>query len=243
MLNAKILNQANFSPAILGPFSFLVHKISGEGIFTIEVQKNGKTFRKGSIRASKDVEENQINLDMFAFGQREALPVFTLNAENGHILLYNSREFKENRVLIKKDDTLEFDSAKPGKEDLFGVNLLRPGKFVVSSKSMKKNFEIEVKTPELQEAKLSQTAATQLITEDILGKTNSIRILPNQGLVFKFGKGLSDIEIKLDKEAKLEGKHSFTNQLKADFRARVKVQLSKRKKGATIKKFSKKLNG
>jgi hypothetical protein len=234
ILNRNIIETSNFSNQLLGPFSFIVHKLSGEGDFIAEIYEQGRLISRFSIICSKDFRETQEHVDLSLANNQLIKNTLRLNNENGYVLFYNSKEYKDHQIVIKKGNTIEFDSTKPNSKDLFGLNLLKPGQYKLSSASLKTDLILDVKYPTLDEAQIGRaTGSIQLDATKVLAN-KSQTILPNQGLVFNFADNFKDFKIEFVKENQPKVNKTIIDELKA----KANLTSKKNKKDRVIKKYS-----
>lgn len=210
-ISNKVLENSKFSNVSVGPLAYLIHKLSGEGQYQMEIYEEKKVIHSSVIVCAKDSELTSINIDLSAVISSGKVPAsYSLNSEHCYVLFFNSKEYSSNRILIRKGKDIEFDSLDPKKGDLYALNLIKPGEYEVVSKSSKKSIKINVLYPTLQTT-LKKTNSDSL---NISSKNfKSSDILPNQGFVIEFDDTFNDIEVTLVKENLPKKGQSIVEQL------------------------------
>lgn len=235
-LNRNIIETDNFSNELLGPFSFIVHKLTGEGNFLAEIYEQNTIVSRFSIICSKDFKETQEHIDLSLAKNHMLKPTLRLNDENGYLLFYNSKEYKNHKIVIKKGNTPEFDSSAPSSKDLFGLNLIKPGQYKLTSATLKKDVVLDVKYPSLSDAQISRATGAIQIDEAKI-KTNKMPVIyPNQGLVFNFSDSFKDFSLQLVKENEPKNKQGFVEELKKQAKANTTIKKDKQPKKFSLRK-------
>lgn len=210
-ISNKVLENTKFSNVTVGPLAYLIHKLSGEGSYQMEIFDNKKVIHSTFIICTKESELTCINFDLASIYSSNKLPnSYSLNNEYCYVLLFNSKEYSSNRIVIRKGKEVEFDSSTPKKGDLYALNLIKPGEYEVFSKSTKKSIKINVLYPSLQTS-LKKTNSDSLKLSSKNFKSSGI--LPNQGFVIEFDDTFNDIEVTLVKENLPKKGQSITEQL------------------------------
>lgn len=233
----KVLDNTDFALNKVGPFAYLVHKMSKPGKFLMEIYDKDRMVHRSEIDCSKEYASTSENIDFSAIQSVSGLQnKFRLNQENGYLLFYNSKEFVSMKVVIRNEKEIEFDSTKPQKGDFYGLNLLKPGVYEMKSKSFKTPIKIDVEYPNLTMNRRTQDMETLLITAET--KTNLVS-QPNRGLVFQLDEKINDFTVRLLTENKPKPGFSIEDQLKAEL-SKTRASLKKHSKKEPIRKFSKK---
>ena len=230
----KILEKAEFQSNSIGPLGYLVHKMSGEGNYTLEVYKNDKALIIGEIICSKEFSSTSENIDLSQINSKNGIvSKYRLNNENGFILLYNSFEFSNDRIVIRKGKSIEFDSKKLKTGDLYALNLIKPGMYEMQSKAFKKNTKIDVAYPNLDISKEARSTASNVISS---ANFKDLKQNPNQGLVIHFDDTFNEFNLKLLKENLPKKGQTIAEQLKANIAGNLKVR-KRGTKSKPIRKF------
>jgi hypothetical protein len=209
----KVLDNTDFKISTIGPFSYLIHKMSGAGNFQLKIFKDEKMIHSSEIVCDKEVSITSVNLDIAAIYTKSGLAnKYRLNDLNAYVLLYNSKEFSDYKIVIYKDKDVEFDSSKPSKGDLFALNLIKPGLYQFKSGSLKKDIKINVTYPALANSREARHEESHKFD---INKIQDCEIFPNQGIVFELDGKFNDFSIKLVKENLPDKGQSIIEQLKA----------------------------
>ncbi len=234
-INKKALENTNFSVDTVGPLAYIVHKMSGKGSYFLEIYHNKTLAVRSEVECTEKYEKNSENIDISKVLSERGLSKITLNDENGYLLFYNSREFSNNRIVIRKGNHIEFDNNKPTKGDTYALNLLRPGVYKLKSKSLKSDVKVNVEYPSLNMSKESRFKKSLEISSHNLSKMKEQKILPNQGLVFNLGDGFEDFNIQMITENTPKNGHSIKDQIKVKTKKLAKIRKAKPKKDLQIK--------
>ncbi len=210
-ISNKVLENTTFSNVSVGPLAYLIHKLSGEGSYQMEIYEEKKVINSSVIVCTKDSESTSINIDLSTLlSSSKVSASYSLNDEHCYVLFFNSKEYSSNRIVIRKGKDVEFDSSTPKKGDLYALNLIKPGEYEVVSKSSKKSIKINVLYPSIQ-TNLKKTISDSLKISSANFKNSEI--LPNQGFVIEFDDTFNDIEVTLVKENLPKKGQSIVEQL------------------------------
>ncbi|WP_452220980.1 hypothetical protein [Lacinutrix salivirga] len=234
-INKKVLENTSFSVDTVGPLAYVVHKMSGAGSYQIEIYNNKSLLVSSEVECSDKFDKTSENVDLHQVLRNKSLHKIRLNNENGYLLFYNSNEFTNNRIVIKKGKNIEFDNQKPTKADMYAVNLLRPGVYKLKSKSLKSDITVDVEYPKLQESKESRFNESFKFSAENIKTVKTQKIQPNQGLVFNLGNGFEDFNIVMEKENVPKKGQSIKEQIKLEAQ-----KIAKQKKQRANKNFHKK---
>jgi hypothetical protein len=232
----KVLENTNFRTNTIGPLAYLVHKLNGVGSYQMEIYNGDKIIHTSEIICSGETNGTSENIDLSKIYSKSGLTnKFRLNDSNAYMLFYNSKEFSSNRIVIRKNSVIEFDSLKPQKGDLFVLNLLKPGEYELSNKSTKKALKINVAYPSLDISKEERRTESNKINS---ANFKDCSIMPNQGIVIELDDKLNELEIKLLKENLPDKGHSIIEQLKSRV-TQLTLQRKKHSKENPIRKIHK----
>ncbi|MFT5925362.1 MAG: hypothetical protein ACI9WL_000091 [Rubritalea sp.] len=128
------------------------------------------------------------------------MPKLRLNADKHSVLFYNSKEFYNHRIIIKKGSKIEFDHKKPTESDLCALNLMKPGIYNLQSKAVKSRLKIDVKYTSLAASKESRFTESLSLPSQNIATLKDQSLMPNQGLVFNLGKGFTEFQLEMVQE-------------------------------------------
>ncbi len=225
LINKKVLETVKFSTNTVGPLAYLVHKMSGKGSYILEVYRGDKPSYSMGIECSEKHNKTSEQIDLSGFENDSNPYSIQINDKNGYLVFYNSKEFTGNRILIKQDKTIEFDSFNPAKGDRYALNLLRPGKYKVQSKTLKSGLAVDVAYPSLKTSKESrylESPKLSLKSVDSIKKQGGLSLLPNQGLIIELDKDFQNLSVEFVKENNPRKGESIREQLKAQLRSKLK---------------------
>ena len=218
LLKSQLLNKNSFDSAQIGPLAYLVHKMSGQGDFTVTVSDGGTLKMQFMINCAPGNADNSINVDV---SNPASVPgTVQLNSEHGYVLFYHSSEFVNWKIGILKKSGAgepEFDSHKPGEGDLMALNIIKPGKY--SMKSAERSCAVEVLHPDkIRPGQPSVLPGNRFSHKDF--KLRQTKLLnPNQGMVFEFSKEVGAFTIELTGET--VAKTPFDEKVRGEFKARI----------------------
>ena len=233
-INKKALENTSFSAKTIGPLAYIVHKMTGTGSYFLEIYHNKNLVVRSEVACNEKYENTSENIDISKIFSTRILPKIRLNSENGYLLFYNSKEFSNHRIVIKKGRSIEFDNYKPSKADIYALNLLRPGVYNLKSKSLKSNLKVNVEYPSLNLSKEGRFSESLKISSTNFKKLKEQKVLPNQGLVFNLGNGFEDFNIEMVSENVPKKGNSIEDQMKVEAQKFTKVRKVKSK--STIQK-------
>lgn len=236
-LNRNLLENTNFSSETLSPFSFLVHPLAKAGTYSLEIYENKRLVYKNKIISSNEYKETGLNINIYSLSLKTQKGSFHINGDNAYLLFYNSQKISKNRVVIKDENKVVFDSSEPEKGDLFVLNLLKPGDYTLKSDSLKTSMKLQVQYPSIKKDKISDTVHKISLDAKSITSKDLQTSLPNQGIVIQLGDGLKDFNIEYTKSFDIKMENSVINDLKASARSKIKVSDNKSEK-QIIKKFS-----
>lgn len=229
-INRKVLENTSFSVDTIGPLAYIVHKMSGAGNYQLEIYNNDRLLLRSEVECSEKYEKTSENIDLHQVLKQKSLHKLRLNNENGYLLFYNSNAFTNNRIVIKKGKTVEFDNNKPTKADLYALNLLRPGVYKLKSKALKTDIRVDVEYPSLSSSKENRFNESFKISAENIKTIKTQKIQPNQGLVFNLGDGFEDFNVEMEKENVPKKGQSIQEQVKAESQKLVKLKKQNAKK-------------
>lgn len=231
ILKSQIIDKHAFDSTQVGPLAYLVHKMSGQGTFSVKVLDGTMPKMQFEVKCAPAYEQNSVNIDLS--DPKSVKNGVLLNSENGYILFYHSKEFVNWKIVITKASAAskpEFDSHKPGSGDLMALNLLKPGKYSLES-SAKQAAEIDVLHPEkITQAKRMEASTNKFSAKDFKLKQTKT-VIPNQGMVFEFSKEMPSFSLKLVKEQ--AAKTPFDEKIRSELKSKL---LTKTAKPVTIQK-------
>lgn len=218
--NIKDVNQVNVRQA--SPISYLIHKLSGAGKFELTLLKGVNKINSCVLICDSHTEVDSVNIDLFELATEAKFGAIHINSEFGYLLFYNSQNFEDYRVVIKKDKTVEYDSYQPKKGDLFSVNLLKAGEYAIESKQMQKRASLSVDQEVWDQTKLNVAKSYMLNKAEIIKGAES-KISTNQGFTIDLEEGMEDLTISLKKEFKVASREQLKASLKNELRKQVKM--------------------
>jgi hypothetical protein len=213
-LNKTALENTRFSFNRIGPLSYIVHKLSDQGQYTLEIYLDDVIVSRSEIECSGTIEATSQNVDIAEAIKTRSIAKIKLNSTNGYLLFYHSIEYVENRILIKKNRKIEFDSHNPQKGDLYVMNLLKPGTYKMTDASGKE-MDINVGYPNIADSRKARFKPSIKISSKQFKKGAKIEVFPNQGIVVEIENNLKDFSIDLKKEVLPTKEASFQSQLKS----------------------------
>lgn len=213
-INRRILETTKFSSTTLGPLAYLLHKMSSDGSFSLEIYHKNTVIVRSEIECSNDFKKTYEHVDIAKVYQDKKISRIRLNSENGYLLFYNSKEFAENRIVIKNKKLIEFDSFKPAKGDLYTLNLLKPGMYKFQSSSLESDLLVNVEYPSMTMSKESRFKQSVMISTATTKQTNDYKMLPNQGLSIELGNGIKEFKVEMISENLPAEGESISEQIK-----------------------------
>ncbi|NHB69804.1 hypothetical protein [Perlabentimonas gracilis] len=237
ILNRNLLENTNFTSDTLSPFSFLVHSLVKAGTYSLEIYENNRLVYTNQIISANENNETGLNIDLHLNSLSSQKGSFLINGDHAYLLFYNSQAFTKNRVVIKDKTNIVFDSNTPKKGDLFILNLLKPGEYILKSNSLKTSMKLNVLYPDLKRDKVSDSLTKINLDAKSIREKDSQPLLPNQGIVIQLGDGLNDFNIEHTKGFDSSLENSVVNELKILARSRIKTSTGRSKK-QIIKRFS-----
>jgi hypothetical protein len=218
LLKSQLLNKNSFDSTQVGPLAYLVHKMSGQGDYTVKVTDRGNLKMQFAISCAPGHTLSSVNVDLSNPASVPA-PVL-LNSENGYVLFYHSSDFVNWNIGITKNagaGAPEFDSQKPGEGDLMALNIIKPGKYAMKSASQ--TVAIEVLHPDkIRPEQPAAVPGNRFSHKDFkLRQTKLLR--PNQGMVFEFSKEAGAFTIDLTEES--PAKTPFDERMRVEFKTRM----------------------
>ncbi len=229
-INKKALENTSFSVDTIGPLAYIVHKMSEKGSYFLEIYHNKTLAVRSEVECTEKYEKTSENIDISKVLSEKGLPKIRLNNENGYLLFYNSKEFSNNRIVIKKGNKIEFDNYKPTKGDMYALNILRPGVYKLKSKSLKSDLKVNVEYPKLNMSKENRFKESLKISSENLNKMKEQKLMPNQGMVFDLGDGFEDFNIEMITENSPKKGQSIEDQIKKEVQKIAKSRKAKPKK-------------
>jgi len=217
-INRYIFSQTQFESASLTQLGFVVHQFHNDGLFLAEVSRYGKPAYTFQISISKKYTHQQISLDLEKLHpaskrsqQHKANKNCTCEAvdqtfellKGGYGLFYVGAGAGGYSVRTSPADEKSkdvFNSTELGDGDLFGITLLRPGKYTFIKKGEKRKLSIDVEPVKHDKKTKSQYTPPEPVRLDsqAFGKSKEIKLLSAQGLVYK-ASGNDSISIALVK--------------------------------------------
>jgi len=234
-MNKSALAVTKFSAGTVGPLASLIHKMDGEGTYSLEIYQGKSLILKSEILCSKEYKNTSDTIDFSKLITNREIKRVRLSHENSFIAFFNSKDFSNYRVLMKKERKTVFDSTKPSKGDFYSLNILRPGVYECTSKSLKSSFTINVQYPSLENFSKNRFNESLKISAKTISAKKQLNILPDRGLVVEFNEKFHDISITLKKENLAPRGKSIREQIKLQARQMVKKKAKKGQK--TVRKF------
>ena len=198
-INPKTLEFVDIDTNHFSPLSYLSHKISKEGSYTMQVYSGSKLVLKATIKASpkKEKQKHTLNFDLASIEEYQSR-TFYINSEEGYLLFYNSKFSDKYHVVIKSKKNVEFDSSKLSVGDAFHLNILRPGVYALKTKESKASLKLNVQYPKIDLKNLTPEIkeAVKIGYQDF-SKSKTINLLPNQGVTIYFDNKLKSASAKL----------------------------------------------
>jgi len=228
-INKNALEATQFSATKVGPLASLIHKMDGEGTYNLEIYEGKSLILKSEIVCSKEYKNNSDTIDFSKLVGTKEVKRVRLSHENSFIAFHNSKDFSAYKVLIKKEGKIVFDSAKPSIGDYYTLNILRPGVYECTSKSLKSSLRINVEYPSFENFSTKRFKESQQISSEIISGKKELNILPNQGMVVLFDNKFNDVTIALKKENVAPKGKSIRDQIKLQARKTIKKKAKKNK--------------
>ncbi len=217
----------------VSPISYLIHQIKEEGTYSLTVIDGRAKIGFAQIHVSEECNMPSVNIDLDQLSKQDKTQTIRLDKKYAYVLLYNAQEVCDYRVLIRKGRKLEFDSRKPQRGDLFSINLLQPGRYEVSEGTRKSKLQLTVDKPGLATSSRSEDYKRLIIDSKALQKSETVSMLPNQGITIELDDKMKTVSLKQVSDADADTT-STRDELKQLFRSKV----TKRKTVLKQRKFS-----
>lgn len=180
----------------VSPISYLIHQIKEAGTYNLTVLNGRDKIGYAQIHVSDEYNTPSVNIDLDKLSKQNAGQVIHLDKKYAYVLLYNSKEVCDYRVVIRKGRNIEFDSRKPQKGDLFSINLLRPGHYNISEGTKKSKVQLTVDKPGLATSSRSEGFKRLNINMESLKKSSEINMLPNQGITIELEDKMKTVSLE-----------------------------------------------
>ena len=231
LLKSQILDKKSYASNQIGPLAYLVHKLSGQGDYTVRVSDRTNQRLQFYVRCSPNHDQNSQNIDVSDPGLDQK--TFLLNSDHGYLLFYHSGEFVSWKIEITNvtaGNKPEFDSDKPSTGDLMALNIIKPGKYAL--KSQLKQSEIEVLHPEEAAMQHRMNIPVNRFSHADFSLRQRKIFNPNQGMVFEFSKEMPSFSIDLvqEKTAKTPFDVKIREEVKTKLAARLRTNAPLQKK-------------
>ena len=229
-INRYIFTQTQFESSALTQLGFVVHQFNEEGLFQAEVFRHGKPVYGFEISISKKHKQQQISVDLEKLnttftkksteqaGNKKCAcdsPTQTFELlEGGYGLFFvgsgaGGYSVRTSPVDRKTKDF--FDSTLLGDGDLFGITLLKPGKYAFIENTEKTKLTIEVEAVKPDKKSKTQYVPPEPVHLDgkNLKKSKVIKLRSAQGLIYRAsGKDSISIELTNPNDKDDKGKDS-----------------------------------
>ncbi|MDN5216638.1 hypothetical protein QQ020_31505 [Fulvivirgaceae bacterium BMA12] len=194
-INKTAFSHTSFSNEDLGSLSYIVHQLPKKGYYNGKIYQGKKVIDHFELTCSDEFKTRQVDIDICSFRNtpisEKGKSGFKVGPE-GYVVFFNSQGTSGLRVrldLLEKEKFRNtFDNTKLGKGDLLVFTLLRPGSYRALASNARSGLNLEVQYP--TEKLLTRRQDLNKPVEIEVGKKgfniNSAKLLPGQGLLFRF---------------------------------------------------------
>jgi len=214
-INTRFLNQTEFDSAAPWGSAVVAVELQKPGTYELAVARKGKPFvrlpfavgrepaPRGEAAAPTGAPEQDlrraVSVDLFKLARASAtLPELPSLAGRGWISFTSAQPLPDHHIALRATGgrTDEFDSRKLGERSVFGLTLIRPGRYSLQNAVDGKQAEIVVAYPKVGKTPYRPPEPLQVqVTTEGFGK-DSFPLSPGQGMVFRFATE-SRIQIQL----------------------------------------------
>jgi hypothetical protein len=204
-INTRFLNQTEFDSAAPWGAAVVAVELEQPGTYELAVGRKGKPFVRlpfavgpepappGEKAAPAGAPEQDmrraVSVDLFKLARRNAtLPELPSLAGKGWVSFSSAQPLPDHHVALRATGsrTDAFDSRKLGERSVFGLTLIRPGRYALENEIAGSKAEIVVSYPKRGKTAYRPPDPLQVkVTKDGFGR-DSFALSPGQGIVFRF---------------------------------------------------------
>jgi hypothetical protein len=203
-INTRFLNQTEFDSAAPWGSAVVAVELEKHGTYELAVARKGKPiirlpFAVGPEPCDEEAApttgapeqdlRRAVSVDLFKLARASAtLPELPSLAGRGWLSFTSAQPLPDHHVALRATGgrTDEFDSRKLGARAVFGLTLIRPGRYSLQNAVDGKQAEIVVAYPKMGKTAYRPPDPLQVqVTTEGFGK-DSFALSPGQGMVFRF---------------------------------------------------------
>jgi hypothetical protein len=214
-INTRFLNQTEFDSAAPWGSAVVAVELDKHGTYEMAVARKGRQFvrlpfavgpepaprgeQAPPTGAPEQDMRRAVSVDLFKLARPGAtLPQLPSLAGKGWVSFTSAQPLPDHHVALRATGSRSdaFDSRKLDQRSVFGVTLIRPGRYSLQNAVDGKQAEIVVSYPQVGRTPYRPPDPVQVqVTKDGFGK-DSFALSPGQGMVFRFATE-SRIQIRL----------------------------------------------
>jgi len=236
-INTYAFRQTRIESARLGVLGTVAHPIADEGEYVGTVRKGKRQVATFHLTVDSEVKQAQANVDLANLTpkgrhSKRLRPASFSMTSKGYLVLYVSEGAGGVYVVLDKlgaekrnEDTRRraFDSRRLGREDVFIVSLLRPGRYEMTDQTSRSEGHVTVAYPKPQRQPYVPPEPEKVAVSEKGFRPAELELRAAQSIVFTIGAEEASLRVQLVEpddgpggKGERRGKTRWTNPLRPE---------------------------